>query len=160
MGYTKQDFVEQAFTEIGLAPYFFDLSPEQLNTALTRLDNMMASWNGMGIRLSYPLPSSPLESSLDDETNVPDSAYQAIISNLAVSIAPIFGKVVSIETKKVARDGYKTLLSIAAMPEQMSYPDTLPLGAGNKPFSIDYPFASPPNNNLVVGDDLDTGLIL
>ena len=40
MGWTKRQFVTQAFEEIGLASYVFDLTPEQLQSALRRLDAM------------------------------------------------------------------------------------------------------------------------
>ena len=59
MAYTKRQFVEAALTEIGLASYVFDLQPEQLEYARRRLDAMMADLNGKGLRLSYPIPSSP-----------------------------------------------------------------------------------------------------
>ena len=160
MGYTKGQFIEQALVEIGLAPYFFDMQPEQLNSVLLRLDAMMATWNAQRIRLGYPLSSSPQNSSLDEQTNVPDSANQAIITNLAVMIAPIFGKQINIETKKSARDGYKALLSIAARPEQMQYDSSLPLGAGNKPHSIYQTFISPNKDRITSGGDLDTGITL
>ena len=84
MGYTKQQFVSAALEEIGLASYVFDLQPEQLQSALRRLDAMMADWNGKGIRLGYPLPSSPQDSDLDEETLVPDSAYETIICSLGI----------------------------------------------------------------------------
>jgi hypothetical protein len=87
MGYTKRQFVTSAFEEIGLADYVFDLQPEQLEAALRRLDSMMAEWNAAGIRLGYAMPSSPQDSDLDTETNVPDSAWEAIITNLAIRIA-------------------------------------------------------------------------
>jgi len=74
MGYSKRQFVTAAFEEIGLASYVFDLNPEQMESALRRLDAMMADWNAKGIRLGYPLPSSPQNSDLDEQTNVPDSA--------------------------------------------------------------------------------------
>ena len=48
MGWTKRQFVAQAFEEIGLASYVFDLTPEQLQSALRRLDTMMAAWNALG----------------------------------------------------------------------------------------------------------------
>ena len=87
MGWTKRQFVEQAFEEIGLATYTFDLSPEQMQSALRRLDAMVATWNGAGIRIGYPLPSSPQDSDLDTETNVPDMSNEAIYTNLAIKIA-------------------------------------------------------------------------
>jgi len=158
MGWTKGQFVEQAFVEIGLAPYFYDLAPEQLNVALVRLDAMIARWNGQGIMLGYPL-SNPTSSTLDTPTDVPDSATQAIICNLALIISPLFGKTPNLETKNSANQGYKTLLSRAAMPNEMQLP-SMPMGAGNIPYSIDRPFRESPANSITVNETLNTGIDL
>jgi hypothetical protein len=88
MSYKKRQFISAAFEEIGLASYVFDLQPEQLQSALRRLDAMMADWNAKGIRLGYPLPSSPQDSDLDEDTLVPDSAYEAIICSLGHQAGP------------------------------------------------------------------------
>lgn len=153
MGWTKRQFVTQAFEEIGLAAYVFDLTPEQLQSALRRLDAMMASWNAKGIRLGYPIPSSPEFSDLDTETGVPDSSNEAVYTNLSIRLAPSFGKVVSIETKAAARTSYDTLLSIAAMPPEQQLPGSMPSGAGNKPCRIDNPFLRKPEDPLLAGGD-------
>lgn len=153
MSYTKGQFVEMAFEEIGLAAYAFDLQPEQLNAALHRLDGMMATWNAQGIRIGYPLPSNPDDSSLQTETEVPDSANEAIYQNLALRIAPAVGKTVSIETKVSAKKAYDTLLGRAVAPVEMQLPGTMPSGAGNRWNNIDRPFLAPPREPLLSGDD-------
>lgn len=153
MGWTKRQFVEQAFAEIGMVPYVFDLSPAQLQNALIRLDVMMAMWNADGIRLSYPLPSSPLDSDLDEETTVPDASYAAIYSNLAIMLAPTYGKAVSPETKKLAKTTYDLLISRASMPMEMQMPASMPAGAGHKSWQSNEPFLSPPTDPLLVGQD-------
>ena len=152
MGWTKRQFVEQAFDEIGLAGYVYDLTPEQMQSALRKLDSMMALWNGEGIRLGYPLPSSPGTSSLDDESGVPDSANEAIYASLAVRIAPGFGKTVMPDTKKSAYNGYQVLLSRATMPQEKQLPGTMPSGQGNKQWRNDNgAYLTPPTDPLVVG---------
>ena len=154
MGYSKRQFVAAAFEEIGLASYVFDLQNEQLQSAMRRLDAMIADWNGKGIRLGYPLPGSPQDSDLDEPTLVPDWANEAIITNGAVRIAPGYGKVVMPETKAVAKDSYNTLLQRAAMPPEQQLPATMPAGAGNKPWRVyDNPFIRPPVNPVDVGPD-------
>jgi hypothetical protein len=153
MGWTKRQFVVQAFDEIGLASYVFDLTPEQLESALRRLDSMMAMWNAKGIRLGYPLPSSPSSSDLDTPTNVPDSSNEAIYANLAVRLAPSVGKTVAPETKATAKAAYDLLLSLAAVPPEMQLPSSMPAGAGNKPHQLDQPFLSPPTATLDAGGD-------
>jgi hypothetical protein len=154
MGYTKRQFVTAALEEIGLASYVFDLQPEQLQSALRRLDALMADWNGKGIRLGYPLPSSPQDSDLDEESNVPDSANEAVILNLAIRLAPSYGKQVAIETKASAKQGYDVLLQRATVPPQQQLPGSLPSGAGNKPWRVyDGPFIRPPVDPVIVGPD-------
>lgn len=154
MGWTKRQFVTQAFDEIGLAAYVFDLTPEQLQSALRRLDAMLASWNAKGIRLGYPIPSSPQDSELDTETDVPDSANETIYTNLAVRLGPSFGKTVSADTKTAAKLGYDTLLSRAAMPMEQQLPGTMPAGAGSKTWrNTDNPFLTPPVDPLLAGQD-------
>jgi len=154
MGYSKRQFVASAFEEIGLASYAFDLQPQQFESALRRLDAMMASWNALGIRLGYPLPSSPQFSDIDAESEVPDSANEAIITNLAVKIAPGYGKQVMPDTKATAKETYNTLLSRAAAPLEQQLPGTMPSGAGNKPWRVyDDPFLRPPVDPVLAGQD-------
>lgn len=154
MGYSKRQFVAAAFEEIGLASYAFDLQPQQFESALRRLDSMMADWNGKGIRLGYPIPGSPQFSDLDEPSEVPDSANEAIITNLAVKIAPGYGKQVMPDTKATAKQGYDTLMQRATFPLEQQFPNTMPSGAGNKPWRVyDNPFLRPPVDPVLAGQD-------
>lgn len=153
MSYTKRQIVEGAYAEIGMAAFVFDLEPEDLQSALRRLDALMATWNGRGIRLGYPVPLQPASSSLDEDSNLPDWAAEAAITNLAVRIAPSYGKTPSDDTKITARDSYSVLLSRAAVPPEMQFPAQLPAGAGNKPWQLDNPFVQPPADPLLAGPD-------
>lgn len=156
MGYSKLQFVQAAFEEIGLASYVFDLQPQQIESALRRLDAMMADWNGKGIRLAYPIPSSPENSDINAETGVPDSANEAIITNLAIRLAPSYGKQVMPQTQVVARNAYQTLLSRATTPAEQQMPGTMPAGAGNKPWRLyDDPFLRRPQEGVLAGQDGD-----
>lgn len=154
MGYSKRQFIHAALEEIGLASYVFDLQPQQVESALRRLDAMMAEWNAKGIRLSYPLPSSPELSDVDAESDVPDSANEAIITNLAMRLAPSYGKQVMSGTAIIAKEGYNTLLQRATVPPELQFPGTLPAGAGNKPWrTYNDPFLQPPVEPVTVGPD-------
>lgn len=152
MGYSKRQFVEAAFEEIGLASYVFDLQPQQLESALRRLDAMIADWNGKGIRVGFPLSVSPQQADLDQQTYVPDMANQAIITGLAVRLAPSYGKQVMPGTMAIAKSSYDTLLAKAAMPPEQQFPDTLPSGAGNKPWMYDV-FMPGPVDAVLAGQD-------
>ena len=153
MSWTKRQFVEQAFEEIGLASYVFDLQAEQLQAALRRLDSMMARWNALGVRIGYPLPSSPEDSDLDTETSVPDAANEAVYTNLAIGIAPTVGKQISPETRSAAGRSYKALLvsNVEIVEQQVS---NLPRGAGAKPYRHTRDeFLDNPTDELAAGND-------
>lgn len=155
MSWTKRQFVEAAFEEVGYASYTYDLQAEQLEAAMRRLDTMLATWNAKGIQLGYPLPTSPENSDLDEETNVPDKANEAIYTNLAIRIAPTIGKTVSRETKIAARSGYKALIMDSTKPQQMQLPSNMPAGAGNKKDSFDRPFLEAPDDNIITGPETE-----
>jgi len=132
MSYTKRQLLSGAFDELGLADYIYDLAADQLEMALRRLDSMMAQWNALGLRVGYPLPASPQNSDIDAETDVPDSALEAILLNLAIHLAPSYGKVISQDTRTNAKAAFVVALNRAAMPDEQRIGAGLPMGAGNK----------------------------
>lgn len=152
MGYTRRYFVNRALAQIGLATYAYDATAEELNDAMIALNEMMAEWNAKGIRVGYPISSSPETGSLDDETNVPDSALRAISLNLAIAIAPEYGKQVMPATMTNAKRAYNTLLNLHAAPIEMQL-KRMPLGGGNKPYRWGDNYTTEPVDRLVTGDD-------
>lgn len=149
---TKRQLIEGAHAELGLADYVFDMPSEQLQLALRRLDAMMAEWDGMGLRLGYPIPGSVEGGDLDTVAGVPDSAWETVSLNLAIRLAPQFGKQVAPETKAAARKGLNILLG-KVLPNQQSF-GRIPAGAGNKNwrYNLD-PFLLGKGPTLDVGAD-------
>jgi hypothetical protein len=154
VSWTKKQLIEEAYGELALAGYVFDLEPEEMQTALRRLDTMIATWTAKGINLGYPLPSSPDASNLDDDSNLPDLAIEPVYMNLAVRLAAGGGKQLHPSTLTGAKTGYDMLLGRAAMPIEQQLPNTLPRGAGNKPWrGVGSPFMPEPTDPLA--DDGD-----
>lgn len=154
--WTKRQLIEQAFEAIGLAGYVFDLSPEQMQSALRRLDSLIASWGSIGVRLGYLLPSSPDDSDLDQPSGLPDYANEAVFMALAIRLAPGIGKTLAPETKATAKSAYDGMLAKMAANnlQPMQYPRNTPAGAGNKPYRYERgPFLPPPGDPLEVGGD-------
>jgi hypothetical protein len=169
MAYTKRDIVSMAFEEIGLSAYVFDLQPQQLEGALRRLDGMMAVWSSKGIKTSYPIPAGFGDSDLDQLSNLTAEQVEAAAINLAVAIAPSYGKTVSPDTKALARRSYIEVLRVSSQSIEVQLNSTsIPSGAGNKgwryyndPF-LRSPSATTPNldipdfnydfGNLIAGD--------
>lgn len=152
MGYTRQDFINGALEEIGLASIAYDATADELVGAMRRLNAMMAEWNARGIRIGYPIPSGPNAGALTDETNVPDSAWEAVVLNLALRIAPGYGKQVLPATMTGAKRAFNALLDLHAQPAEMQLP-VMPAGAGNKPWRWDDAYTLGPTDRLATGDD-------
>jgi hypothetical protein len=121
---------------------------------------MVAGWNSNGIRIGYPLPSSPQDSDIDVDTGVPDFANEAIYLGLAVRLAPAFGKTVAPETKAFADMAYSNMANQVATPTpERQMPGTLPRGQGNKPWrTTRNPYFPPPADPVQVGCDGDLTL--
>ncbi|MFI8146043.1 packaged DNA stabilization gp4 family protein [Acinetobacter sp. ABJ_C5_2] len=148
MSWTKRQIIEQAFEEIGMAAYDFDLQPEQVESARRNMDAMAALWSSKRIQIGYPLPSEADSSDLDQESNIPDYAIEAFYLNLAKRLASKFGKGLAPEKALLAKEGYENLLRIAVSnPPQMKYACSLPAGAGHKRC---YPFIVNKQDNAVL----------
>jgi hypothetical protein len=159
MGWTKRQLIEEAFAELALAGHTFDITAEELQTALRRLDTMMATWEANGIRVGYALPSSPDAADIDQPSGLPDAAVETVFLNLAIRLASGFGKQVRAETRKAASEGHDVLMRAAAMPIEQQLPSTLPRGAGNRALrGSERPFFPPPSDSplgIAQGGDLD-----
>lgn len=93
---------------------------------LVSLNDMMNEWNVDGINVGYETLDS-----IDAQLNVKLGAIGAIKANLAVYIAPEYGRIVSDTLDKRAKRGKRSLR--ASIPLNSSqYPDTLPVGSGNE----------------------------
>ena len=130
----KKDLIDEAFERIGLSAYTFDMQPEQYQSALKKLDVMVASWGAIGIRIGYPISHN---AELTEILNIPDSAIEAIVTNLSIRIAGSFGKVLSADDKLLAKQALNNLMIHTTEIIEMKLPNTLPSGAGNKKFRND-----------------------
>ena len=155
MSWTKRQYITEALIELGLADYVYDLTPEELQSALRRLDTMMASWEARGIRIGYPMAGTPGASDIDAATSVTEVASSAIITNLARQLAPSYGKTVSAETAATARKALATLSNTTISIPEMQFPASLPRGAGQKAWRGGYqnPFFPRPSQPLAAGPD-------
>jgi hypothetical protein len=134
-GYTKSDLIQAAFNEIGFGSYWFDIESTQLNNVLNQLDALMGSWAALGIDVGYPLPYNQNQSDINQETNLPLTARRAVVLNLAIEIAPSFGKTPLPGTIVNANRAYQALLlNITVIPDKL-FPNTMLSGAGNKFFN-------------------------
>ena len=93
MSWTKKQIIEQAYAEIGKGAYDFDLEPDLLQSGLRQLDAMMAVWALEGIRIGFA--GGDGYGQISDDALVPIWAVEGLYLNLAIRLAPSFGKVIS-----------------------------------------------------------------
>lgn len=153
-GWTKLQLIQQAYAELGYAAHDFDLQPEDLQTALRQLDAMMAMWSAtMGIRLGFV--GGDGFGDLDPKIEVPMWAVEALYYNLALRLAPSFGKTPAPTTAvnaKAALDAIRARTVQIAKRRIHGY-----AGAGNSAWGVlplpeELPaIATGPDNTLVIG---------
>lgn len=160
MGWTKRQLIEDAFGELALAGYDFDLSPEEMQAGLRRLDTMLATWASAGVNIGYAFGLTPTDSDLDQDAGIPLQAVEAVYLNLAARIAGSKGKTMPRTTLFNAKGAYDALVSVIARGaiEEQQLDNTVPRGAGNKPYRRYFgPFVPPPDEGPLTASS-DGGL--
>lgn len=154
MSWTKKQLLEASFDEIGMANYVYDITPEQLIPALYKLDAMVENWQANGIYLSYPTHQNPTDSTLDEDSNIPGFSVAAVYMNYACRLANSYGKVITDELKKQARETYSLMLNrLGRIYFEVPLPSTLPRGQGTKPWrNFNNPFITPYNEPVFTED--------
>ena len=126
MAKTKGEIVTAALTEIGIADFEFDVTTEEGLDGVDRLDTMMAYWSSININVSYNF-----EGAVGDDSGLPTSSYEAVITNLAIRLAPSYGKMPAQQVLSAAKAGLTALLGESAKPLERQL-GVLPFGAGHK----------------------------
>ena len=158
MGWTKKQFITQAFEELGISASIYDLTPAQLESGANKLNAMMALWSSNGVKIGWAAPSTQYLGDINQDSLAPDYANEAIYTNLAVRLSSSFGKMVSPELRALATSSYSGLVSaLSNYPMEMAFPSTMPLGAGSKPGRYQRQFFNQPSDPLLIdgGTTLD-----
>lgn len=137
---TKRQLVEQAFTECALNGWELDITADEKDVALTRLDMLMNNLLGRGINVSYAFPARFGGGDLNDALGCPDTVIDALAILLAKRLCPSMGKTISAESRVALRDAEKALVSAGQTVPTMSYAPGTPQGSGNRPWATRYPF--------------------
>lgn len=131
MSWTKKQLLDAAFTEIGLQNYAYDMEPEDIQSAVTTMDAMIANW---GLNLGYSLTSDPSQNLQAQVSGLPIYANQAVYKNLAMELCPRYGKIPPAGLNLQAIRALSALKTKCATIPQRQFDRTLPVGQGNKPY--------------------------
>jgi hypothetical protein len=126
-GPLKRDLIEAAFESWGSAGYEFERSPEEVNSALRKLNAMM--WQWPWDRLDYVQPTYGAGKP-EEYSGIPPWAAQAVSDNLCLLIAPANAATLSRE-QGVAASRSLTYVQgrVSVIPPALFRPHT-PRGSG------------------------------
>lgn len=126
-GKPKRDIIEMAFEDCGTAGFEFERTPEEVGSALRKLNAMMLEWPWDQLGYAQPDYGSGLP---EDESGIPGYSLSAVASYLALRIAPTMGKTLSNEQRTaLARSLGMIQSKVAAIPQTPFAPNT-PRGMG------------------------------
>lgn len=123
---TAQALIDDALQEIVVLGAESAAEGSEAQSAIRYLNRMMARWTARGYTLGYTDVDS-----LSDSVTVPDYALDAIVSNLALSLASQYGVMPSQDLVARANSSIKTVRLNTISAGTTARPNTLPLGAGN-----------------------------
>lgn len=150
----KIDVIQDAYSQLRISGLTVQPTPEDLNVALFRLENMAAELN---LNIDYNFEDNP---DVNSPINVQRQYWNGLATNLAVRLVD-FGKQVPVELQRQANQSYSRMLNLSYVPQQIRAPSRHPRGSGNTiRYNYGYRYYRPaeraPNtpqtNRMIVGD--------
>lgn len=140
--------VERALGAIQVRASEQPITASEMSTGIAYLNDLMASWASVSRAFGFTEVVNA-----DDETAIPDWANRAVISNLAMEMAPEYGKQVTPALVRMASDSLRLLKNRLAGELEVFYPNTLPVGSANNEYDVYTYFFSNPAINFLLTDD-------
>lgn len=124
---TAAVIIDRSLKALGATSLLNPAAPELENDAFEYLIELLGRWAAQNTNFGVAIPNA-----LGDDLEEPSFVTQAIIYTLASEVAPMARKDPSKQLLRLVSKTYKAMLvRIQPKPQQM-YPNTLPIGAGNK----------------------------
>lgn len=126
---TKNDIIVGAYSQLRISGLTRQPTPEDLETAIERLEDMAAGFN-LTMPIGYNFEDVPDPNS---DSGVPRGLAQCFKANLAMRLIPDFNKEVSPVLFGQANQGLSMMASLSAMQrlQQVQYPNRQAIGSGN-----------------------------
>lgn len=133
----KIDFINDAYSQLRISGLTVIPGGEELNTALSRLEDMAYEWEPRNICTGYNFTENP---HLDDPTGVHPRANQAFSTSLALRLIPDYNKAVPPRLLTQAKGSLATLSAWSASQNQRQilYSRRQPIGKGNEIYGNRY----------------------
>jgi len=157
---TKVEHINSAYSQMRISGITVNPTPEDTQTALRRLEDMMWELYGRTIDLNYNFEGKPHSSS---ESGIEPVFNHMIATNLAVRLLPDFGKDATPELNSLATASLHSAAGVIARQRLngVKHSSRMPVGSGNRQRTQTYrkyypatsnPIASAVNSALLCGE--------
>jgi hypothetical protein len=124
---TSTDIVSGALRHIGVRAAESPLTAAEIQDGMEDLNDMGNEWEESGIHLGFT-SSIDANATLD----IPASSLAAFKANLAIRLAPSYGRIITPALANLANISLNALVKSTAFIGDVEFPDTLPRGSGNE----------------------------
>lgn len=126
----KVDIIRDAYSQMRISGLTTDPTPEDLELALIRLEDMAAEWDSAMMKVGYAFEDEP---DPNTPTNIPSWSKLAFSQQLACMLLSDFGKTITAELKMKCDASMSNLASRTAAERirGVDYPQRMARGSGN-----------------------------
>lgn len=129
---TALEVAERALKRILVQADDAPLDPSDYADFYDSMNAFMEALEAENVILGYTPVSNPA-----DEVTIPAGAIRGLVANMALEVAPDYGKSTPPELQQQAMDGLRVMRRLGRVRIKQSYPTNLPLGAGQQDFTLD-----------------------
>ena len=128
---TKADVIKDAYSQMRISGLTVTPTPEDLELALQRLENMASEWRSRNIIVNYRFEDYP---DPNTDLGVPRAFWHAFSTNLALRLLPDFGKDAMPVLTAQATQSLSSLSAYVARNRmtEVPYPRRQPIGSGQR----------------------------
>jgi len=126
---TKVDLIIDAYSQLRISGLTVSPTPEDLEVALMRLENMAAEWQiSTDVGFNFEEQPDP-----NTDSNVKRAFWHTFATNLAVRLIPDFNKVAPPVLMSQAMQSYSRMAGSVGLDRlnEVEYPNRMPKGSGN-----------------------------
>lgn len=124
---TAGEIITDALQEINVQEDEQSIQNTDFQAGLRYLNRMVNEWAARGMSLGFTTITK-----ISEQVTVPDGVLGAIVSNLAIRLAPQFDVAIPIELAATAKDGMDAVRHLTVGTEATQMPGTMPIGSGNE----------------------------
>lgn len=140
---TYADIVTESLDELGYQAAETPVEATDMKKGFKKLNDMLSEWLESGLIVAAPGENS------SDTIRIQRGAVNGVVMNLAGRLSAPFRKPLTNELVASIKAANQNMLRIIVKPIDVDYPDTLPMGSGNRCSDDDddifYPSNQKPN---------------